>query len=419
MIQVEFLGAMNCVGAAGVLIDTGSEKIVLDYGTKVREIPPVFPLPIKGKIDALLLTHSHLDHSGALPLIARNDVPVFSLPVSKPLTELLLLDSIKISSEEGITLPYDKNDVERSLRNFVLIKYKKSFKIHSVKVTPLNAGHIPGSTMFLIESKGKKILYTGDFNTIKTRLVKRAKVNIENLDCLIVESTYSQRNHPDRKKQEKELIKSIEETLSKDGIALIPSFAVSRAQEILLILNSHGIDYPLYLDGMAKKATTIILKEKACKNIEKLKEALKHVRYLNNNSQRKRAIKHPSVIVTTSGMLQGGPIIWYLKRLYKNENCSLTFVGYQIEGTPGRILLESGHYINPSENLDLEIKMRIKKLDFSSHAGRNELFEFVEKLNPQKIFCIHGDNTEEFAEELKEKGFDAIAPLANNRIFQL
>ena len=97
----------------------------------------------------------------------------------------------------------------------------------------------------------------------------------------------------------------------------------------------------------------------------------------------------------------------------------MIFVGYQIEGTPGRILLESGHYINPSENLDLEIRMQVKKLDFSSHAGRKELFEFVEKLNPQKIFCIHGDNTEEFAEELKEKGFDAVAPLANNRIFQI
>ena len=419
MIQIEFLGAMNCVGATGIFLDTGTEKIVLDYGTKVREIPPVFPLPIKGKVDALLVSHSHLDHAGALPLIARNETKVFGIPVTKPLSELLLLDSIKISHEEGITLPFDRNDVEKSLKNFIPIEYKKTFKIHSSKITPLNAGHIPGSCMFLIETQNKKILYTGDFNTIKTRLVKEAKIEVKNVDCLITESTYSNRNHPDRRKQEKELIKTIDATLAKDGIVLIASFAVSRAQEILLILNSYGIDYPLYLDGMAKKATTIIMKEKGCKNWKKLDEALDKTRYLNKQSQRRRAIKHPCVIVTTSGMLQGGPAVWYLKKLHKMENCSLIFVGYQIEGTPGRILLETGRYINPEQNLDLEVKMQVKRLDFSSHVGKRELFEFIKKINPRKIFCIHGDYTQEFASELKEKGFDAVAPLANNRIFQI
>jgi putative mRNA 3-end processing factor len=116
-------------------------------------------------------------------------------------------------------------------------------------------------------------------------------------------------------------------------------------------------------------------------------------------------------------MLNGGPVVWYLKKLYSDRRSSLVLTGWQLEDTPGKILLETGRFI--TKEVDLEVKMLVKRLDFSAHAGRSELFEFVEKLNPEKVFCVHGDHTEEFASELKEKGFDAVAPLANNRIFQI
>jgi putative mRNA 3-end processing factor len=134
---------------------------------------------------------------------------------------------------------------------------------------------------------------------------------------------------------------------------------------------------------------------------------------------RNKIIRNPCVILSTSGMLNGGPIVWYIKKLFDDENCSLVLSSFQVEGTPGKILLETGKYINEKAGLDLKLKMFVRKLDFSSHLGKSELFEFIEKVNPEKVFCIHGDHTQEFALELKEKGFDAIAPLANNRIFMI
>jgi putative mRNA 3-end processing factor len=116
-------------------------------------------------------------------------------------------------------------------------------------------------------------------------------------------------------------------------------------------------------------------------------------------------------------MLTGGTCVSYIKNLYTDRDSSIILTGYQLEGTPGKTLLETGKYI--TEELNLEVKMFVKRLDFSSHCGKGELFGFMEKVNPEKVFCIHGDHTEEFAEELQGKGFDAVAPLANNRIFSV
>src|SRR3989338_6415945 len=146
MIQVSFHGAMAVVGCSSVLVDTGVEKIVLDYGTKIQEMPPLFPIPIQGKIDAILLSHSHLDHSGAVPVLEakKNGARVFTPNVTKQLSELLWLDSIKISHEEKVELPFNKNDVSRTLHNFVPTNFRTPFKLKKSKVTLFDAGHIPG-----------------------------------------------------------------------------------------------------------------------------------------------------------------------------------------------------------------------------------------------------------------------------------
>ncbi|MDI6798642.1 MAG: MBL fold metallo-hydrolase [Candidatus Aenigmarchaeota archaeon] len=417
MFQISFLGALSSVGASGILIDTGIEKILLDYGTKIQEVPPKFPIPIKGP-DAIIASHTHLDHIGGLPIFftTGDSIPVYAVNVTKPLAELLLLDSIKVSREEGIELPFKEEEVKETVKNFLPVEYRKPFKLYKTEVICFDAGHIPGSQMIFLNFGDKTLLYTGDFNTKDTRLIKGADQDLPEIDVLITEATYSDREHPERKSQEKQLIQIIEDTLAVDGICLIAGFAVGRLDEILLVLDSYGIDYPIFVDGMAKKGITIINRHKnLLREPDSLDKALEKVEYVSNERMRNKIIRNPCVILTTSGMLSGGPISWYLKKLYEDRNCSLVLTSYQVEGTPGKILLETGRYI--TEQLELEVEMFVKRLDFSSHCGRSELFKFIEKVNPEKVFCIHGDHTEEFAFELREKGFDAIAPLANNRIF--
>jgi putative mRNA 3-end processing factor len=420
MMQLTALGAMDEVGRSAFLVDTGVEKIVMDYGTKVRTAPPQFPIPVKGRPDAILLSHAHLDHSGGLPIFYANDhsVPIFGIEVTKEISELLLRDSIKISTEEGIHLPFDSGDLSETLKNFIPINYRKSFKLKKTEITAFDAGHIPGSVMFLLEFGGKKLLYTGDYNSADTRLLKGCDEKIPEVDYLVTESTYADREHLNRKGQEKELNEVVNDTIRAGGVCIVSGFAVGRLQEIVLVLNKLDINYPIYMDGMAKNATTIINKwKKLLKNPDELDTALSKVQYVNSDNMRKKIVKKPCVILTTSGMLTGGAVVQYIKRLYDDRKSSLLLTGYQLEDTPGKILLQTGRYI--TKGMELELKMFIKRFDFSAHVGKTGLYDFIKKLNPEKIFCVHGDHTDEFADQLKEKGFDAVAPVANNRIFTL
>lgn len=420
MLELQCLGALGEVGRSAFLLDTGTEKIMMDYGTKLREVPPIFPIPIKGKPDFVLLSHAHLDHSGGVPIFEANGsaIPIYSFGVTKQFTEMLLYDSLKISHEEGVNLPFTDTDVFNTIKNFVPIGYNEPFKLKKTEFTAFDAGHIAGSCIFRLENRGKSILYTGDFQGIDTHLLKNYDQKIPQSDVVITESTYAQREHSDRKTVEKELNETVRETLSKDGTCIISGFALQRLQEILIVLDKFGIDYPLYMDGMAKKATTIMNQHKELlREKNALDKALQKVTYISNDKLRKKVLKTPSVVLTTSGMLSGGAVVWYLKRMFERKDCSLLLTGYQLPDTAGKILLETGRFVH--KDLNLDVQMLVKRFDFSGHIGKTGLFSFIKKQNPEKVFCIHGDHTEEFAQELREKGFEAVAPIASNRVFDL
>ena len=421
MINLSFLGGIREVGRSATLVDSGSNRVVIDYGIKINVKPTEYPKKIKGKLDAILLSHAHLDHSGALPILFHQGrkIPVFGINITKPLIKMLLIDSHKIARYEGEKEMYDKRDIKKTTNNFNPIKYRKTFRIGNIKVTPFDAGHIPGSVMYLLEIKGKRVLYACDYNISDTRLVKGADMNLPDVHYLITESTYAQREHPDRHGEERKMMKTIKETLANDGIALVSSFAIARTQEMLLIMDEYEPKAKIYVDGMAQKATKIIARYPELLSeyniLEKVLQRL-DIQTINNPKKRKGILKKPCIIVTTSGMLSGGPVVNYLEKLYDKENCSLILTGFQVPGTEGAVLLETGHYIHG--DLDLKLKMNVRKFDFSSHSSRTDLFRFVKKLNPEKVFCVHGDNTEGFAEELRENGFDAIAP-KDDRVFKL
>lgn len=414
MIRLSFLGACNEVGRSATLIETRNERILIDYGSKINVKPTQYPKKVNGRIDALLLSHAHLDHSGAIPLLFHEgkNFPIYAIDITKFFTRMLLLDSLKIARYEGEGEIFSKKDINKATRNFKAINYREPFKIGNVKVTAFDAGHIPGSAMYLVEANGKRILYACDFNLSDTRLIRGADLELPNIDVLITESTYAQREHPPREREERKFIETIEETLANNGIALISSFAIARAQEILLILDEYEVKEDIYMDGMAKKATRIINDypqlQREYNQVEKALQRL-GVKLVTHRLRRK-ILKKPCIVLTTSGMLSGGPVVNYIEKLHDRENCSLILTGFQVPGTEGAVLLQTGRYIHG--DLNLKVKMNVRKFDFSSHASRSELFKFARLVNPEKIFCVHGDNAVGFAQELKEEyGFNAVAPL--------
>jgi putative mRNA 3-end processing factor len=401
------LGGFREVGRNAVLLE-GKENILLDYGLKVEEGLP--PLPVK-KVDNVILAHAHLDHSGVIPSLFKNFKPnVFGTISTFDQADLLLKDSLKIARMKGFEKLYSRHHIE-TMKNFEnRVTYGQQFETKSSTVEVYDAGHIPGSILVVIETGGKRILYTSDFNLKSTRLLNGANIkSIKDIDVLITESTYASKDHPDRKETEKKLFEFVRDAVLNDGIALIPVFAVGRAAEVLMILDQFKADFPIYLDGMAREATQIALRyPEFIRDPKALKKALEDVKHIHSPEERKKIVKEPCAIVTTGGMMEGGPVIQYMKYLYNNEQSSIIFTGFLIPKTAGRYLLDTGRFVN--EELDFKVKMNILNLDFSAHVGRSDLFDFVNKISPKKVICMHGDNCERFAKELKSRGFDAIAP---------
>jgi putative mRNA 3-end processing factor len=412
-LELEFLGAGREVGRSGILLRTGTENILMDYGIKVGDENVEYPEMVIGKLNALLLSHAHLDHVGNVPALFAEGkrFTIYSPKINKYLSELLWEDTMKIARFERKRCAFNKGHTKKALKNFQAVNYKKQFMIGNSRITGFDAGHIPGSTMFMVETNKKKILYTGDFNWRDTKLINGCEKNLPDVDILITESTYFKSEHPPREHEEKRLVQAVKETLDNNGVALISAFAVSRAQEMILILDEFGIDAPIYLDGMARDVAKIFNRfPDLLREFDSLNNAMtnRNVEFVNRNSDRKKIIQKPGVIISPSGMLSGGPIAYYIEQLHKCEECSLLLTGFQVPMTEGHRLLETGRYIH--DDLDLRLKMRVEKLEFSGHADNSEILDLIKRTKPEEVFCVHGEHTEEFAKFLNEHDIYAKAP---------
>ena len=409
--QIKFLGGAREVGRSAIAVKTQKTQVLLDYGVMLNHTPG-FPMHIPPKnVDAIILTHSHLDHSGAIPIFyIRGKKPLYTNRLSAELNQLLISDFIHLSS---YYLPFEYLELKSMMTNSKHLDYGVQEKIGNIKFQLLNAGHIPGSAQILIEAEGKKLLYTGDLNTENTKLLEGAKMEHKDLDAVIIESTYADDEHTERQELEKQFIAETTDIVERGGIVLVPAFGVGRSQEIACVLAAHHFEYPVIIDGMIRGANTIMMNHgQFLRDAKLLRDALHSAHWIEGWRDRRKAAKKPGVIISTAGMLKGGPAIFYMSKIGKKANNAVFLVSYQIPGTPGRQLLDKG--ICVIDGKMRKIKARVGHFDFSSHCGASELKEAVKKLggNP-KIYVNHGAerNCELFAKWInKELGLKAKAP---------
>jgi putative mRNA 3-end processing factor len=410
-LQVRFLGGAREVGRIGITVKSERTQVLLDYGVMLDH-QPGFPMHVPPKeVDALILTHSHLDHSGAVPIFyIDGQRPLYTNKLNLELTQLLIQDFIHLSS---YYLPFEYLELKTMMRSNKHLDYGVEEKLGDMRFQLLNAGHTPGSAQVLIEAEGKRLLYTGDFNITDSKLLEGASMNYGDLDAVIMESTYANEDHTERLELEKRFVESATEVVEKGGTVLVPAFGVGRSQEMACIFAAHHFEYPIILDGMAREASRIIMNYKEFLRDPKLfVDAMHSADWVEGWRDRRKALKTPNVIISTAGMLKGGPAAFYVSKIGKKAGDAIFLVSYQIPGTPGRELMDKG--ICTIDGKVRKVKAHYEHFDFSSHCGASQLKEALRKLGGKpKVFVVHGaeGNCELFANWAKsELGLDAFAP---------
>ncbi len=391
--EVEFLGGGEEVGRLGIFVKSNGIPLLFDYGLTPGE-PPEYPKQ-SPPVDSVFLSHAHLDHSGMIPwLSTRYDVPVLSTVVTQEVSKILYRDTLKIAGASGYPFPYGEIDVNRAIENSSAVKPHQTVEVNGIEVECHPSGHIPGSLMF--EMKNEETLFACDINTIDTRLLTGAKaVKCRNL---FLEGTYSGHEHPERKQLERDFIAKIDEIVDRGGKAIIPAFAVGRSQEMAMILADSG--YEVWIDGMSSKVTEILLEYPEYIRSEKdLRRAIESLNVVYSSRGRALAMKG-DVIITTSGMMNGGPVLGYVDKLCNDGKSAIILTGYQVEGTNGRRLLETGEI--KMYGITKKINCEIEFFDFSAHAGHSQLVEFARKCSPENVVIFHSEDREPLAEEIKD-----------------
>ncbi len=417
MAHVEILGSGAEVGRAAIGVRSNGRLLLLDYGTNFdEEDHPVFPGHVRPReLEALVLTHSHLDHIGAAPsLYISLTPPVYATPVTFDVSKLLLYDMIKLN---GPYLPYDEISVEDMLKAGRTLHYGEWIESGPFRFQLLYNGHIPGSAAVLVEVDGHRILYTSDMNTVYTKLMAPADLAGVEAETVIIESTYGASTHPPREETEKLFYDSVREVVEKGGTVLVPSFSVSRGQEIMSILAERDFEYPVWIDGMIRQVTEIYLAHQGyVRDHRLLAKAASMFRMVRGWQDRRRAYKKPGVIIASAGMLKGGPSLYYLKKMATNDRNAVYMVSYQAPGTPGRQILEEGTY-GPEQT---PVQARIQWFDFSSHTDKQGIIQTLAAIKGiQTVILVHGDPQvqQQLKQEIQQTlGLNVIIPQNGQKI---
>ncbi|TKJ17188.1 hypothetical protein CEE44_01480 [Candidatus Woesearchaeota archaeon B3_Woes] len=447
-VRISYLGSGRQVGRSCILLQTPESKILLDCGVNVasnNEAYPILEAPEFdiNQLDAVIVSHSHLDHCGFIPYLFKYGYrgPVYCTEPTRDVMSLLLLDYIKIMKANSDKEPiFGSDDVREMVRHTVCLDFEEVTDITpDVRITLYNAGHIIGSAMVHLHVGNglHNILYTGDMKYGKTALLEPAVTSFPRLETLMMEGTYGGRENilPPKKDSDEELINLIKKTIERKGKVLVPVLGSGRAQEVLLIIedairNNKLKDVPVYIDGMVWDITAIHTAYPEFLN-NFIKKLIFHkdnnpflapyFKRIGSQKERKEVIedKGPCVILATSGMLVGGPSVEYLKHLSDNPNNSLVFVCYQGEGSLGRKIQRGATefitIFGQKQELN-PIKMEVHTIEgLTGHSGRKQLMNFVHKCDPKpkKVIINHGESSKclDLASSIhKQNRVETVAP---------
>lgn len=426
-VRVTTLGCSREVGRAAFILSTADTRVLIDCGDKPgSDDVPYLQVPEAlgagaNTLDAVVLTHAHLDHSALIPLLFKYgyDGPIYTTEPTRDLMGLLQLDYLDVAAKEGRTPPYDSEMVREAIKHTIPIEYGDVTDIApDVKLTLHDAGHILGSAVahFHIGSGLYNVAFSGDIHYEETRLLDGAVNDFPRVETLVLESTYGSRNdyQTDQADAQRSLKELINETYERDGKVLIPAFAVGRSQEIMLVLEEAMREgeiptMPIHLDGMIWEATAIHTTYPEYLN-DDVRNRIFHedqnpfladqFNHIDGGEDERQEVRDggPSIILSTSGMVTGGPIMSWIEHLASDPDSTMAFVGHQAQGTLGR-RIQNGRDEIPinggrgrADRLKLELD--VETIDgFSGHADRQGLENFVRTMNPrpEKVLCVHGD----------------------------
>ncbi|MCD7957660.1 MAG: MBL fold metallo-hydrolase [Lachnospiraceae bacterium] len=422
-LSLDFLGGAMEVGASSILVEMCGRRILLDAGIRQKAgadpLPDFHRIQERGGVDAIVVSHAHMDHTGSLPVISKAypNARIYMTSMTIDLTRVLLYDSIKLMNrqEEGIPA-YAEKDVEQLFGRMMAVRYEQPLEIlPGITLTMYQAGHIAGAACVYLTSKEGSLFYSGDFSTFAQNTIEGIRLPKLRPDVAIVESTYGDRLHSNRQVEEQTLIDTAAECIAKGGKMLIPTFALGRAQEVLLILKRamNKGELPktkVYVDGMVRDMNTAysrnpwFLKNALAKKAERggdlfYSDEIVAVS-LKDNREELLKTAGPAIFVASSGMLTGGPSVEYAKKIAPMENGYIVITGYQDEEAPGRQIVEllddgmkkaADTRFLTLGGTRVPVRCTLRRAGLSAHADKAEIENLLERLSARNVFLVHGD----------------------------
>lgn len=437
--NLHFLGGAMEIGGSAIYVRIADKGILMDCGIRQSAgkdpIPDFRTIQEQGGLDAILVSHAHMDHIGTLPIISRAypGVPIYMTAMTADLTRVLLYDSLKIMKNREDEIPhYSEQDVLSMLGRIQTLGYQTPFPIlEGFTLTFYPAGHIAGAACIYLVTKEGTLFYSGDFSAFSQRTIEGIRIPKLRPDIAIVETTYGTRLHANRQVEEKRLAELVRECLLQKKKILIPAFALGRAQEVILILraaiqNQEIPAVPVYVDGMVRDINSMYtrnptyLKNALGKRILKGNEPFytKEIQPVAPNHKREELMSgsDPVIFLSSSGMLTGGPSTQYAARLAASEDACIIITGYQDEESPGRQLLNAIEHPEDAvltlNGTAVPVKCRICQVGLSAHGDKSEIMSLLERISARHVFLVHGNR-----EVIQELGNELASEDYRRRIY--